>query len=384
MFETSDTWLCASQIFDGTNLLPNHAIRLQGDMVMEVAPQSSIPPSAAKKFIDGTLSPGFFDIQVNGGADVLFNADPTRAGLAKISGALRAAGTTHWLPTVITDSPEVLTATCAAILENHGHFGVAGIHIEGPHIAIERKGTHKSHWIRPFDSHTLTQVTRLRERGIPILMTVAPETMKAGEVAQLVGMGVVVSIGHSNANANATLQTLAEGAQLFTHLFNAMSQIESRDLNVVGTAINSNAYCSIIADGLHVDLGLLGIATRARPDADRMILVTDAMPTVGGADSFTLYGNTIKLDHGRLINSEGSLAGAHITILEEVRNMVQKVGHPLDQVLRMATSNPAKLMNSANSIGSIIVGETADLIQISDDLLSVHPVQVQGPQAIRA
>lgn len=372
MKDISDTWLCAPQIFDGFNLLENHAIGLVDGLVTEIVPQSRINDGDHRKNFDGIISPGFFDIQVNGGGDVLFNNQPNTEGLSKISAALRTAGTSHWLPTVITDSPDVLTATCAAILENYGKMGIAGIHIEGPHIAIERKGTHKSHWIRPFDDHTMAQVSMLRNNDIPVLLTVAPETMKKGEVAKLVEIGVVVSIGHSNADAPTTQQTLDEGAQLFTHLFNAMSQIESRHLNVVGTAINSNQYCSIIADGLHVDLGLLGLATRARPLPDRMILVTDAMPTVGGADEFELYGDCIKLEQGRLVNSEGSLAGAHITILEEIRNMVQKVGQPLQQVLRMATSNPAKLMNVNDSIGKITIGSPADLIHIDEKLAAVR------------
>ncbi|MBL4808336.1 MAG: N-acetylglucosamine-6-phosphate deacetylase [Rhodobacteraceae bacterium] len=370
----SDTWLCAPQIFNGFSLLDNHAIQIKEGIITAILPQSEMPINAKKQSFDGIICPGFFDIQVNGGADVLFNNQPNKAGLAKISTALRQAGTTHWLPTVITDSPDVLTATCDTIMENYGTMGIAGIHIEGPHIAIERRGTHKSRWIRPFDDHSLTQVTKLRSRNIPVLMTVASEMMKKGEVARLVEMGVVVSIGHSNANAETTKQTVAEGAQLFTHLFNAMSQIENRDLNVVGTAINSDRYCSIIADGFHVDLGLLGLATRARPVADRMILVTDAMPTVGGSDEFMLYGNKIKLENGRLINSEGSLAGAHITMLEEVRNMVQKVGQPLETVLRMATSNPAMLIKLGGSIGKIQVGSMADIIVISANLKTVSCV----------
>lgn len=371
MTKTPDIWLCAAKIFDGTTLLQNHALHVIDGIVAEILPQSAISKHANRHSIDGIIMPGFFDIQVNGGADILFNSRPDRAGLTKISDALRLAGTTHWLPTVITDSPEVMTATCDAILDNIGTLGIAGIHIEGPHIAIERKGTHKSHWIRPFDAHTRAQLEKLRRNDVPVLLTVAPEMMKPGEVAELVKMGVVVSIGHSNANAAQTLQTLAEGAQLFTHLFNAMSQIENRDPNVVGTAINSDQYCSIIADGFHVDLGLLGLAIRARPVVGKMILVTDAMPTVGGSDSFELYGNTISLENGRLINNEGSLAGAHITMLEEIANLVQTLALPLETVLPMASSNPAKLMGLGQSIGKISQGQPAQFIAVDDGLRQV-------------
>ncbi len=375
MKDVHESWFCASGVFDGKVMLDDYAVKLTDGIVTSLAPQAEIGDSAPRNNIDGIITPGFFDIQVNGGGGVLFNTAPNKQGLAVISESLFAAGTTHWLPTVITDCPSVMASACDAILESFGTMGIIGVHIEGPHIALERKGTHKSHWIRPFDAHTLAQITRLRANNIPVLLTVAPETMKPGEVRSLVEMGVVISIGHTNANASQTVKTLNEGAQLFTHLFNAMSQIESRDLNVVGTAINSTDYCSIIADGLHVDLGLLGLAIRARPKQDRMILVTDAMPTVGGSDEFELYGNIIKLQNGRLINNEGSLAGAHITIVEEIKNLVEKVGIPLDQVLRMATSNPASLMGVDATIGTIRVGQKADLIAISPDLTRSYKLQ---------
>jgi N-acetylglucosamine-6-phosphate deacetylase len=269
---------------------------------------------------------------------------------------------------VITDGPDVLVAATDAILQTHGQFGIAGIHIEGPHIALQRKGTHSSQWIRPLDNTTLSCVEKLRLQNVPVLITVAPEAMKAGEVANLVKMGAVVSIGHTNATSEQTQQTLDEGAQLFTHLFNAMSQIENREPNVVGTAINSDQYCSIIVDGLHVDLDIVGLATRARPVADRMIIVTDAMATVGGSDEFELYGNKVHLKDGRLLNSEGSLAGAHTTILQELSNMVLKVGVALEDALKMATSNPATLMGMQGTIGCLETEKPENLLLIDPTL----------------
>lgn len=369
-------WLHPAQVFDGDRLLNDTAIGINGDEIAAIVPVSELPESASVQRINKIVSPGFFDIQINGGGDVLFNASPNREGLSRIAAAHAATGTLHWLPTVITDGPDVLTAACDAILESNGQFGIAGIHIEGPHIAVERKGTHKSHWIRPFDDHTLSCVSKLRENDIPVLITIAPEAMEPGQVANLVKMGAIVSIGHSNATSAQTNQTLDEGAQLFTHLFNAMSQIENREPNVVGTAINSSKYCSIIVDGLHVDLDIVGLATRARPVADRMIIVTDAMPTVGGSDEFVLYGNKIQLENGRLINSEGSLAGAHTTILEEISNIVQKVGVPFEDALKMATSNPATLMGLDDTIGKITTGMTNKVLLIEPNLSSLEVVNL--------
>ncbi|MGE4610376.1 MAG: N-acetylglucosamine-6-phosphate deacetylase [Paracoccaceae bacterium] len=363
---TCDHWLHPTQVFDGHRLLSDTAIGINGNEIAAIVPASDLPESASVQRINKIVSPGFFDIQINGGGDVLFNTSPNREGLSRIAAAHAATGTLHWLPTAITDSPDVLSAACDAVQQSIGQFGIAGIHIEGPHIAVERKGAHKNHWIRPFDEHTLSCVTRLRENDIPVLITIAPEAMAPGQVANLVKMGAVVSIGHTNATSAQTKQTLDEGAQLFTHLFNAMSQIENREPNVVGTAINSSQYCSIIVDGLHVDLDIVGLATRARPVDDRMIIVTDAMPTVGGSEEFVLYGNKIHLEDGRLINDEGSLAGAHTTVPEEIRNYVQKVGIPLEDVLKMATSNPATLMKLNNTIGGLKAG-------IPDTVLLIEP-----------
>ena len=158
-----------------------------------------------------------------------------------------------------------------------------------------------------------------------MLLTLAPEAVTPRQVAEIVALGVTVSLGHTNATAAEAEALLVEGATLFTHLFNAMSQMENRAPGVVGAAINSHAYCSIIADGLHVDPAMLGLSCRARPSPDHMILITDAMPTVGGPAQFTLYGEMIHLKEGRIINPQGSIAGAHTTIPEGIA-MLQTVG----------------------------------------------------------
>jgi len=296
---------------------------------------------------------------------VLFNTSPHREGLKAIAKAHHKIGMRHWLPTVITDAPEVLTAAVDAVLESYGEFGIAGIHIEGPHIAQARKGTHKPEFIRSFDSHTLGELKRLRARGIPVLLTLAPEAVQAGQVAEITALGVTVSLGHTNATAPQAEALLSEGATLFSHLFNAMSQMENRAPGVVGAAINSPAYTSIIADGVHVDPTMLALAYRARPVKNRMILVTDAMPTVGGPNQFELYGETVFLKDGRLFNPQGSLAGAHTTIIDGMATL-QNVGVPLQETLKMATSNPALLMGLDGQIGRLIGADVSDLIMMSD------------------
>ncbi len=354
----AEHWLLPTRLFDGQALHSGMAACVENGVVTRLSPTA---PAGARR-LEGTLSPGFFDIQINGGGGVLFNTSPHRAGLATIAKAHHAIGTRHWLPTVITDAPEVLKAAVSAVLECYGDYGIAGIHIEGPHISQARNGTHKPGFIRPFDGQTMAQLKRLRARDIPVLLTLAPEAATPAQVAEIVALGVVVSLGHTDASAHDAEALLAAGATLFTHLFNAMSQMENRAPGVVGAAINSHAYCSIIADGLHVDPAMLGLATRARPVPDRMILVTDAMPTVGGPDSFVLYGGTVQLKDGRLINPQGTLAGAHTTIPEGLATLCG-VGVPLEEALRMATSNPARLMGL--DTGQIHGAKLADLVVVN-------------------
>ncbi len=355
----ADYWLSPTRLFDGHTLHDSMAALVKNGVVKRIAPEIEIPVEAEAWPLNGTLTPGFFDIQINGGGGVLFNTSPHRAGLKTIANAHHKIGTRHWLPTVITDAPEVMEAAVSAVLESFGMFGIVGIHIEGPHIALARKGTHKPSFIRPFDTHTMAQLKRLRARGIPVLLTLAPEAVTPAQMAEIAALGVTISLGHTNASAAEAEAVLAQGATLFTHLFNAMSQMENRAPGVVGAAINSHAYCSIIADGLHVDPSMLALACRARPIADRMILITDAMPTVGGPDYFELYGETVHLKDGRLINCQGALAGAHMTIAEGIATL-QSVGVSLEDALRMATRNPAALMGL--DIGQLIGAKTSELV----------------------
>lgn len=306
--------------------------------------------------IAGVLTPGFVDLQVNGGGDVLLNTSPTVAGMLAIAAAHRRFGTVGILPTVITDAPEVLDAVAKAALEARGLPGILGLHIEGPHISVARRGTHKAEFVRPLDARTIAVVAQLRAAGVPVMLTLAPEALSPGQVAELAALGAVVSIGHSDATSERVREVLAEGASCFTHLFNAMSPMLNRAAGVTGACINSNAHAGIICDGIHVSDEMVGLALRARPVADTTFLVSDAMPTVGGSDRFTLYGREIHVENGRLVNDEGSLAGAHVTMAQSLKRLIEVVGVAPDAALRMATTIPARVIGLPTGI----VGQRAD------------------------
>ena len=356
MTDAITDWLCPDRLFDGQSLRRGMALGICGGRVTAVMPVSDITGGRA---VIGTISPGYIDLQVNGGGDVLLNASPTAAGMAVIAAAHRRFGTVGILPTVITDASEVLAAAVEAALEAQGMPGILGLHIEGPHLSQARRGTHAARFVRAMDATTLAHVRRLRDAGIAVMITVAPEGVQPGQIAALATMGAVVSLGHSDATAETVRAALDEGASCFTHLFNAMSPMLNRAAGVTGACINSTAYAGIICDGHHVADEMVGLAIRARPVPERMFLVSDAMSTVGGSDRFTLYGEEVRLVGGRLVNAEGSLAGAHVTMAESVARLINVVGVAPDVALRMAVTVPAAVIGAQ---AGVIGRPLADLI----------------------
>jgi N-acetylglucosamine-6-phosphate deacetylase len=344
-------WLCPDRVFDGQSVLPGQALGIRDGLVEAVLPLADLPIGAFRHRISGTVSPGFLDLQVNGGGDAFLNTAPTAAGMATIAAAHRRFGTIGILPTLITDGPEVLDQAAAAALAARDLPGILGLHIEGPHISLARRGTHAARFVRPLDDRTIAVVKRLRTAGIAVMITLAPEAVLPGQIAELAATGAVVSLGHSDASAQQTRAALAEGAGCFTHLFNAMSPMLNRAPGVTGACINSTAYAGIICDGIHVADEMVGLALRARPWPDTTFLVSDAMPTVGGSDHFSLYGDEIRLVNGQLVNAEGSLAGAHVTMAESLARLISVVGVAPDAALRMAVTIPARVIGMPHLAG---------------------------------
>ncbi len=344
MQNSARLWLCPDQVFDGAILRTGMALAMSDGVVEALVPVSALPPKVHRERLRGTVTAGFLDLQVNGGGGVLVNGTPTPDAIMAIAAAHRRFGTVGILPTVITDAPEVLDRAVAATLAVWGAPGVLGLHIEGPHISVARRGTHAEQFIRVLDDRTIAQVTALRQHGIPVLITLAPEATLPGQIAALAAMGVVVSIGHSDTTADTVRAALSQGASCFTHLFNAMSPLRNRAPGVTGAAINSVAYAGIICDGHHVADEVVAMAVRARPVPDRMFLVSDAMPTVGGPDHFDLYGQEIRLVDGMLVNADGSLAGAHVTMAGSVARAINVLGLSPETVLKMAVTVPAQVI----------------------------------------
>ncbi len=357
-------WISFDRVFDGSEIHTNAAVDIYHGAIADLAVSSGVN---VERHVNGLLTPGFVDLQVNGGGGVLFNSSPTRKGIQAITDAHRSFGTTALVPTVISDTPDVLERAADAVIAARNDRGVIGIHIEGPHISIERCGTHAAEFIRPLDNSTIEVVQRLRNANVKVMITLAPEAAKTEQITQLVAMKAVVSIGHTNATAELVNNFFSAGASCATHLFNAMSPMTSREPGAVGAVINSDCFAGIICDGHHVADEMIGMAIRAKPTADKIFLVSDAMATVGGADSFELYGKIIKVQEGRLLNVEGNLAGAHITQAQGVQRLVACTGTALVDALKMATSIPAACIG-VRQLGNLVGRALDDVIVLDNDL----------------
>ncbi|VWX46716.1 N-acetylglucosamine-6-phosphate deacetylase [Novosphingobium sp. 9U] len=317
--------------------------------------------------LDGAmLLPGFVDSQVNGGGDVLFNAEPTVETIAAMGQAHARYGTTGFLPTLISDDLEVVRQGIAAVDDAiaAGVPGVLGIHIEGPFISLERKGIHSASHIRALDDAGLEVLTSLK-RG-RTLVTLAPERATPGFIRSLTQAGVIVAAGHTNGTYAQVTAAIHAGLTGFTHLFNAMSPLTSREPGAVGAALDSlETFCAIIVDGFHVSPVTMRLAIRCKAH-DRFMLVTDAMPTTGGSQrSFSLQGRRIEAQDGRLVADDGTLAGSDLNMLQAVTNAVEMLQVPFEQAVSMATAAPCAFLQ-LSAYGHIAVGKRASMIAVRD------------------
>ena len=319
------------------------------------------------------LLPGFIDTQVNGGGGALFNTSPTVEAIAAIGAAHRRFGTTGFLPTLISDDLSAVAAAIAAVdaAIAAGVPGVLGIHVEGPFLNEDRKGIHDASKFRTLDQAAFELLTSLK-RG-KTLVTLAPETTTPDMIARLTAAGVTVAAGHTDADYGEVRAALDAGLRGFTHLFNAMSPLLSREPGAVGAALeDQDSWCGVIADGRHVHPAVLKIAFRAKRH-DRFMLVTDAMPSVGMADkSFTLQGRTMHVVDGVCVDEDGTLAGSDLDMAGAVRNAVAIGGLGLEEACAMAATNPAAFLGLEGQRGAIAVGMKADLVEAEADLTIVR------------
>ncbi|WP_237066343.1 N-acetylglucosamine-6-phosphate deacetylase [Microbulbifer guangxiensis] len=371
--------LIAEQLFDGENVRTNVTIALADDGT--IASLGDEAPADAQR-LHGLVAPGLVDVQVNGGGGALFNNDPSVNALGKMSSAHAQFGTTGFMPTLITDEVAVMQraadAVSAGIKESVP--GVLGVHFEGPHLSAPKKGTHEERFIRPLTDEELAIYAR-EDLGIK-MVTLAPENVSVADIRKLVDLGVRVCLGHSNADGATAAAALEAGATGFTHLYNAMSPLHSREPGMVGTAlISDQAWCGLIADGHHVSAEAMRLAIKAKPRG-KIMLVTDAMSLVGSDEtSFPLFDRVVTREGDKLTSTTGELAGSHLDMISAVRNIHRWCDVELFEALRMASLYPAQFLGDSG--GRIQEGGRADLILL-DEELRVQKTWISGREVFTA
>jgi len=341
-------------------------VLLEGGLIRAVLPERADVAAKRISLPSGSLlAPGLIDIQVNGGGGVLFNDAPTYEAARRIAAAHRQLGTTGILPTLITDtSQRFFQAADAAALGD----GVLGIHFEGPFLGPSRPGVHPAALIRAPEEADLACLEALAQR-LPVLLTIAPETVDVPTLRRLHAAGIVLSAGHSAASFEVTEAAIAAGVTGFTHVFNAMPPLASRAPGVAAAALlHPHSFCGVIADGIHVHPAMLRLLLATRP-AEKIILVSDSMPPAGtDAASFDLLGRVIFRRDGRLMTEDGILAGADLCLAEAVRRAVGYLGITSAQAICMASSAPAAFLGIDGVRGHIRPGYAADLVLLTERL----------------
>jgi N-acetylglucosamine-6-phosphate deacetylase len=377
--------LTGARVFDGETLRDGLCVIVREGRIEALARPAELGSGIERRNVSGLLAPGFIDLQVNGGGGVLFNAERSAAGIRAIGAAHRRFGTTGFLPTFISDTQartaEAIAAARAAVAARVP--GLIGIHLEGPFLNPARKGAHDGAMLRQAAADDVKPIADA-VASMPVLLTIAPECVPPDILKQWAKAGVILSAGHSEADAESASAAFANGVRGVTHLFNAMPPLSARAPGLAGAALDAeDVWCSVIADLHHVAPPMLRLAFMAK-GAERITLVTDAMPVTGtDTTSFDLGGRRITRSGGRLTTAEGTLAGADLDMAGAVRNAVNALGLPIEAALRMASLTPAAFLRLDRERGRIAPGYRADLVLL-DDALFATATWIEGvEEAVR-
>jgi len=379
--------IAAGRIFDGEAWHDDAALIVVDGLVEGIIRRDAVPASMAVADGGAMLVPGFIDLQVNGGGGLMLNDKPDADTLDIICKAQMPFGTTAVLPTLITDTPEITRSTIAAGAEaaKRKMPGFLGLHLEGPHLSLSRKGAHDPKLIHPMDAAEQAALIAARPSMPVLLTTVAPESVTVAQVKGLADAGVVVSLGHTDTSYRTAKQYAEAGASMATHLFNAMSQIGNREPGLAGAAVDIGTFSAgLIADGIHVDPATMQIALKAKNGPARIFLVTDAMASIGtDLQSFQLNGRTIKRENGRLTLEDGTLAGADLDMISAIRFMHETIGYDLGEAIRMASLYPAEAVGQEKRLGRLARDYAANAVQLTDTL-DVSGTWIDGKKVFSA
>jgi len=329
------------------------------------------------------VAPGFVDVHVHGGNGITFGGTPNVAeDIRAYSEWVASTGVAGFLCSIAAPDAEthvaLVTAFAAALDAGTSGAECLGLHLEGPFINVEKKGAFNPVWLRDPAMQEAADVLQAG-RGWIRQMTLAPELPGAQELAAFYrSQGIVVSMGHTNADYALASAALRRNFTHVTHTFNAQRGFHHREPGALGAILTSDVVTAeLIADTIHVHPAGMKMLVRCL-GTDRVVLITDAMAGAGLADGvYDLVGHTVTVENGKATLADGTIAGSTGKLNQCVRNVCQEVGVPLHQAVKMASLNPARAMGFAPRMGSIAVGKDASLTVI-DNEVNVCLTMVQG------
>ncbi len=333
---------------------------------------------------ESTAIPGFVDVHIHGagGRDVM---EADQAALSTIAERLAVFGTTSLLATTVTASADQTIRAVEGIAKyisgqyqtNNARAEILGIHFEGPFLSKARRGVHPAEWLQ-LPSAELLQRFLHAASGTARILTIAPELLGAMPCIDAArSLGMVVSIGHTDATYEQARAAVAHGAHHATHVYNAMRPFTHRDPGVIGAVLTTpEVTAELIADGVHVDDIAMKVLLQAK-GAQSVILISDGISATGMPDgNYMLGGLEVTVSGGVCRNAEGKLAGSTLTLDRALRNIVS-LGIPLADAVRMLTLNPASLLGIEFKKGALRTGADADIVLLND-ALEIERVWARG------
>ena len=378
--------MTATAIYAGRILTPqeellNNVIVVEGGRITGIGHRDEVHiPPGARDYVasEMTVVPGFVDVHIHGagGHDVM---EADASALDKITSTVARFGTTSIVATTVTAPIEATCHSLEGIAQyirahestaDNARFGadVLGIHLEGPFINPERRGVHPSESILAPSVETLEKFRTAAGNLIKII-TIAPEMPGALKlIAAAIADGIVVGLGHTDADYAQARAAIQAGARHAVHVYNAMRPFTHRDPGVISAVLtDADVTAEIIADGVHVAGPAIQVLLGTK-GFDTVLLVSDGTAATGMRDgTYRLGGFEVSVKDGVVRNSEGKLAGSTLTIDRAIRYLVD-LGVPMVDAIRMATILPARRLGLAGKKGIIAVGADADLVVLTPDL----------------
>jgi N-acetylglucosamine-6-phosphate deacetylase len=371
------TVLLASQLFSPLDVIDDAVLVIEGGVISIVGARADVSlPLGARviDFGDAVLAPGLIDIHIHGGAghDVMEGSDDSLAAVERL---MTTHGVTSYCPTTVTApvdatlrSLDALGKAVEVAATGNGDGTRArplGVHFEGPFLSHAKRGVHPPALLQPASRELFERMWQAAGGHVTVL-TIAPEIEGALDlIAEADRRGVCVSVGHSDAKSSQAQAAIAAGARHATHTFNAMRPLDHRHPGLLGAVLTDRALTAdIIVDGIHVDPVMVDLFMRAK-GIDGAVLITDAISATGMPDgTYMLGGFPVQVHDGRC-EFDGRLAGSVLTLDRALRNVVKFTGASLQDAIRMATLNPAKVLGLQKQKGILSVGADADITVFS-------------------